>query len=80
MTISLPWPSPSGKISLRDLKACKLTSIFFNTFINVEKYLEYEQRDPVSAAKVRREDNDGWNEPHFHAGSFLPIVREMSLI
>ena len=52
MTISLPWPSPSGKISLRDLKACKLTSIFFNTFINVEKYLEYEQRDPVSAAKV----------------------------
>lgn len=60
MTISLS-PSPLGKISLRDLKACKLTSIFFNTFINVEKYLEYEQRDPVSAAKVQREDNDGWN-------------------
>ena len=54
-------PLPPGMISLHDLKACKLTSVFFNTFINVEKYLEYEQRDPVSAAKVRREDSDGWN-------------------
>lgn len=40
-----------GKITLSDLKNCKMTPVFFNTFINVEKYLEYEQRDPVAAAK-----------------------------
>lgn len=43
-------------ISLRDLKACKLTPAFLNTFINVEKYLEYEQRDPVTTA---RDDSEG---------------------
>ena len=29
-----------------------MTPVFFNTFVNVEKYLEYEQRDPVTTAKV----------------------------
>lgn len=28
-----------------------MTPVFFNTFVNVEKYLEYEQRDPVAAAR-----------------------------
>ena len=35
-----------GKISLRDLKRCRLTPQFLNTFINIEKYLDYEQKDP----------------------------------
>ena len=26
--------------------------IFFNTFFNLDKYLEYEQRDPFAAARV----------------------------
>ncbi len=25
-----------------------MTNVFFDTFINLEKYLEYEQRDPFS--------------------------------
>ena len=29
--------------------------MFFNTFINIEKYLDYEQRDPVALSRVRRE-------------------------
>ena len=33
-----------------------MTPIFFNTFVNIEKYLEYEQRDPVSMAG--REDGE----------------------
>ena len=37
-----------GKIRLKDLKQCKMTNVFFDTFINLEKYLEYEQRDPFS--------------------------------
>ena len=28
-----------------------MTPVFFNTFVNIEKYLEYEQRDPIAAAR-----------------------------
>lgn len=41
-----------GKITLRDLKRCKLSHIFFDTFFNIEKYLDHEQRDPLMAARV----------------------------
>ena len=44
-------------ITLSDLKSCKLTPFFYNTFINVEKYLEYEQRDPVTTSKVWGNDS-----------------------
>ncbi|CAI8003435.1 Serine/threonine-protein phosphatase 2A regulatory subunit B'' subunit beta, partial [Geodia barretti] len=44
-------PRLKNCISLGDLKACKLTPAFLNTFINVEKYLEFEQRDPVTMAR-----------------------------
>ena len=47
----------TGKITLRDLKACRMTPVFFNTFINIEKYLEYEQRDPI--AQASREELEG---------------------
>ncbi|XP_016322948.1 serine/threonine-protein phosphatase 2A regulatory subunit B'' subunit beta isoform X1 [Sinocyclocheilus anshuiensis] len=44
-------PEIPGKITLRDLKRCKLSHIFFDTFFNVEKYLDHEQRDPLLAAR-----------------------------
>jgi hypothetical protein len=44
-------PRLKNCISLSDLKACKLTPAFLNTFINVEKYLEFEQRDLVTMAR-----------------------------
>ncbi|XP_067014157.2 uncharacterized protein [Anabrus simplex] len=50
-------PAVPGKISLADLKRCKMTSIFFDTFFNLEKYLDHEQRDPF--ASQRDHDNDG---------------------
>lgn len=34
-----------------------MTGVFFNTFVNVEKYLDYEQRDPV--ATVKEEESEG---------------------
>ena len=43
----------SDKVTLRDLKGCKLAPIVINTFMNLEKYLEYEQRDPVLAAAAK---------------------------
>ncbi|XP_076833401.1 serine/threonine-protein phosphatase 2A regulatory subunit B'' subunit alpha isoform X2 [Brachyhypopomus gauderio] len=42
------WP---GKITLRDLKRCRMSHIFFDTFFNLEKYLDHEQRDPFAVQK-----------------------------
>jgi serine/threonine-protein phosphatase 2A regulatory subunit B'' len=51
-------PEVTGKISLRDLKRCKLTPLFFDTFFNLEKYLDHEQRDPF-ATQPRESAPDG---------------------
>lgn len=45
-------PKMEGKITLSDLKACKMTNIFFDTFFNLDKFLDHEQRDPFANAKV----------------------------
>lgn len=42
-------PKEKSKISLSDLKKTKLATIFFDTFINLEKYLEHESREFVSS-------------------------------
>ncbi|XP_062861671.1 serine/threonine-protein phosphatase 2A regulatory subunit B'' subunit beta isoform X2 [Trichomycterus rosablanca] len=49
--LDLVRPEIQGKITLRDLKRCKLAHIFFDTFFNIEKYLDHEQRDPFMIAK-----------------------------
>lgn len=49
----VPVLSRPGKITLRDLKRCKMSHIFFDTFFNIEKYLDHEQRDPFFAVRVR---------------------------
>uniref|UniRef100_T1L299 EF-hand domain-containing protein n=1 Tax=Tetranychus urticae TaxID=32264 RepID=T1L299_TETUR len=46
-------PKECGRISLADLKRCRMTPIFFDTFFNLDKYLDHEQRDPFSS-----KDND----------------------
>jgi serine/threonine-protein phosphatase 2A regulatory subunit B'' len=35
-------------ITLSDLKRCKMTPIFYDTFFNLEKYMEHEQKDPFA--------------------------------
>lgn len=47
-----PAHPPPGRITLRDLKRCKLSHIFFDTFFNIEKYLDHEQKDPFSVIRV----------------------------
>jgi len=42
----------SDKITLHDLKNCKNVSLFFDTFFNLDRWLEYEQRDPFQASRV----------------------------
>ena len=49
-------PATANKISLRDLKRCKMTPIFFDTFFNLEKYLDHEQRDPFATQRETDEE------------------------
>ncbi|KAH9512367.1 Serine/threonine-protein phosphatase 2A regulatory subunit B'' subunit alpha [Bulinus truncatus] len=62
--IDMVCPKIEGKITLGDLKACKMTNIFFDTFFNLDKFLEHEQRDPFANARDPNseptEDSD-WN-------------------
>ncbi|KAM9021350.1 serine/threonine-protein phosphatase 2A regulatory subunit B'' subunit beta isoform 1-T2 [Ara ararauna] len=46
--LDLVKPQYEGKITLHDLKQCKLTNVFFDTFFNIEKYLDHEQKDQFS--------------------------------
>ncbi|XP_060063900.1 serine/threonine-protein phosphatase 2A regulatory subunit B'' subunit beta-like isoform X3 [Ylistrum balloti] len=55
--LDLVGPKDEGRITLADLKNCKMTNIFFDTFFNLDKFLEHEQRDPF--ANVRDLENDG---------------------
>ncbi|XP_054471106.1 serine/threonine-protein phosphatase 2A regulatory subunit B'' subunit beta isoform X2 [Anoplopoma fimbria] len=55
--LDLVKPEVEGKITLRDLKRCKLSHIFFDTFFNIEKYLDHEQKDPFSI--IREVETDG---------------------
>lgn len=43
----------AGRITLRDLKRCRMAHVFYNTFFNLEKYLDNEQRDPFAVQKVQ---------------------------
>lgn len=45
-------PPPAGRITLSDLKRCKLAGVFFDTFFNIEKYLDHEQREQASLLRV----------------------------
>ena len=56
-------PATKNQITLQDLKRCKMTPVFFDTFFNLEKYLDHEQRDPF--ATQREVDEDG-NEVQRH--------------
>ena len=49
--LDLVKPEEVNRIRLKDLKRCKLTNIFFDTFINLEKYLDNEQKDPFTNLK-----------------------------
>ncbi|VDP87216.1 unnamed protein product [Echinostoma caproni] len=47
------------KIRLSDMKQCRLCHIFFDTFFNLPKYLQHEQRDPFANL---RDIEEGLNE------------------
>ncbi|KAM4770622.1 serine/threonine-protein phosphatase 2A regulatory subunit B'' subunit alpha isoform 2-T5 [Cyanocitta cristata] len=55
--LDLVKPEREGRVTLRDLKRCRMAHVFFNTFFNLEKYLDNEQRDPFAVQKDL--DSDG---------------------
>ncbi|XP_032127826.1 serine/threonine-protein phosphatase 2A regulatory subunit B'' subunit beta isoform X3 [Sapajus apella] len=46
--LDLVKPRTEGRITLQDLKRCKLAHVFFDTFFNIEKYLDHEQKEQLS--------------------------------
>lgn len=66
-------PQAGDKISLSDLKKSKMTPIFFDTFFNLEKYLDHEQKDPFAAGK-NEEDISDWDR--FAAEEYEILVAE----
>ncbi|XP_004682238.1 PREDICTED: serine/threonine-protein phosphatase 2A regulatory subunit B'' subunit alpha isoform X2 [Condylura cristata] len=77
--LDLVKPASDGKITLRDLKRCRMAHIFYDTFFNLEKYLDHEQRDPFAVQKDV--ENDGpepsdWDR--FAAEEYETLVAEES--
>ena len=66
-------PQEGDKISLSDLKKSKMTPVFFDTFFNLEKYLDHEQKDPFASSK-NDEDISDWDR--FAAEEYEILVAE----
>ncbi|KAM9317073.1 serine/threonine-protein phosphatase 2A regulatory subunit B'' subunit alpha isoform 1-T1 [Gastrophryne carolinensis] len=49
--LDLVKPEVEGRITLKDLKRCRMSHIFYDTCFNLEKYLDHEQRDPFAMQK-----------------------------
>ena len=67
-------PTKPDYVTLADLKRSSMAHVFFNTFLNTSKYLEFEQRDPFEdedidqtllSAKVT--DWDRWAAEEYEA-------------
>uniref|UniRef100_A0A3B4AQ64 EF-hand domain-containing protein n=1 Tax=Periophthalmus magnuspinnatus TaxID=409849 RepID=A0A3B4AQ64_9GOBI len=59
--LDLVKPENLGLITLSDLKRCRMAHIFFDTFFNLEKYLDHEQRDPFDIDSEGPEPSD-WDK------------------
>ncbi|CAH4030865.1 unnamed protein product [Pieris brassicae] len=72
--LDMVHPAQQGKITLTDLKKCKLTPIFFDTFFNLEKYLDHEQRDPFATQRDSDSEMSEWDR--FAAEEYELLVAE----
>ncbi|XP_035249735.1 serine/threonine-protein phosphatase 2A regulatory subunit B'' subunit beta isoform X2 [Anguilla anguilla] len=73
--LDLVRPAVPGKITLHDLKRCKLSHVFFNTFFNIEKYLYHEQ-DPSSGTEGEPEGQDVSDWEKYAAEEYDILVAE----
>lgn len=69
-------PKLREKITLSDLKNCKMTPVFFDTFFNLDKYLDHEQRDPFASRDQDESMMSDWDK--FAAEEYELLVAEES--
>jgi serine/threonine-protein phosphatase 2A regulatory subunit B'' len=70
-------PQFPDKVSLADLKKCRMTPVFFDTFFNLDKYLDHEQKDPFATNKSEDEmPMSDWEK--FAAEEYELLVAEES--
>lgn len=70
-------PATANNINLKDLKYCKMTPVFFDTFFNLEKYLDHEQRDPFATQRETDEDGNELSDwDRFAAEEYELLVAE----
>ncbi|XP_040580344.1 uncharacterized protein [Lepeophtheirus salmonis] len=75
--LDMIMPQEGNRISLTDLKACRMTPIFFDTFFNLEKYLDHEQRDPFASQRELDEDGNEISDwDRFAADEYELLVAE----
>ncbi|KAK1903349.1 Serine/threonine-protein phosphatase 2A regulatory subunit B'' subunit beta [Dissostichus eleginoides] len=72
--LDLVKPEVEGKITLRDLKRCKLSHIFFDTFFNIEKYLDHEQKDPFSVIREMETESQEFSDWEKYAAEEYDIL------
>ncbi|XP_037964408.2 uncharacterized protein LOC105392807 [Plutella xylostella] len=72
--LDMVHPAVDGRITLTDLRRCKLTPIFFDTFFNLEKYLDHEQRDPFATQRDSDCEMSEWDR--FAAEEYELLVAE----
>jgi len=73
-------PEKKGFITLRDLKRNRrLCHVFYDTFLNVEKYIDHEQRDPFACIKeYDSEGNEITDWDRYAAEEYEILVAEES--
>ncbi|KAJ3591578.1 hypothetical protein NHX12_006711 [Muraenolepis orangiensis] len=74
--LDLVKPEVEGKITLRDLKRCKRSHIFFDTFFNIEKYLNHEQRILSVEREIETEGQEMSDWERFAAEEYKLLVAE----
>ncbi|XP_029434215.1 serine/threonine-protein phosphatase 2A regulatory subunit B'' subunit beta [Rhinatrema bivittatum] len=72
--LDLVKPQCDGKITLHDLKKCKQADVFFDTFFNLEKYLNHEQKDPLSLLRFDEYENQDISDWERYAAEEYDIL------
>ncbi|CAI9548232.1 unnamed protein product [Staurois parvus] len=74
--LDLVKPQCEGKITLHDLKKCKQSNLFFDTFLNLDKYLDHEQKEPFSTVRVETEGQELTDWEKYAAEEYAILVAE----
>lgn len=74
--LDMVQPRHEGRIALSDLKRCQLANVFFDTFCNLEKYLEHDQRDPFALSRDREDGKQMSDWERYAAEEYELLVAE----